>query len=126
MKQVDTILLVKDIKESHKFYIENFGLEVLHDWDSMMIYKNRLALHQKDKIQPQEFASSLGAGDNSGSVIIYIELDRTESLEDKLDYLKNKGVEIIHDIFSLPWQRIFRVYDPDRNIIEIGEPSEET
>lgn len=123
MKQVDTILLVNNIKESDSFYRELLGLEVLHDWEVMMVYKNRLAIHQLDKIQPQEFAESLNS-ENRGNVIVYLELESNENLEDYLFKLKENGVEIIHGIYSLPWQRIFRCYDPDGNIVEIGEPSQ--
>lgn len=122
MKQVDTIVLVKDIKKSDQFYKEAFGLEVLHDWQTMIIYKNRLALHQVDKLQPAEFAESLTL-QNSSPVIIYLELDEGKKLEDLLDHLGEMNVPVIHGIYSLPWQRIIRVKDPDGIIIEIGEPA---
>jgi hypothetical protein len=32
-------------------------------------------------------------------------------------------VELIHPILQQAWgQRVFRFYDPDRHIVEIGEP----
>lgn len=122
MKQVDTILLVRDIKKSDEFYRNIFGLEVLHNWEVMMVYKNRLAIHQIDKIQPEEFAQSIKINDHN-NVIVYIELDINERLEDILNLLKDNSIKIIHGIYALPWQRIIRCYDPDGNIVEIGEPS---
>ena len=31
------------------------------------------------------------------------------------------GVEILHGIVELPWQRLFRIRDLDGNVVEIGE-----
>lgn len=121
MKQVDTIVLVKDIKRISSFYIDLFGLEILHDWDSMIIFKNRLSFHQIDKLEPKSFSDKLHSG--TGGVIIYLELDPGVDLEGILNKLENNGIEIIHGIYKLPWQRIIRVYDPEGNIVEIGEPS---
>lgn len=123
MKQIDTILLVKDIEISHSFYSDIFALELLHDWNVMKIYKNRLSLHQIDKIQPKEFIKEQNiSSEPNKSIIIYIELDRDQNLEDFLNYLKAKDVNILHGIYKLPWQRIIRISDPDGYIIEVGEP----
>jgi hypothetical protein len=33
------------------------------------------------------------------------------------------GVPLVHPLLEQPWgQRVFRVYDPDEHIVEIGEP----
>lgn len=123
MKQVDTIVLVKNIKEIDIFYRNILGLEILHDWGDMLIYKNRLALHQVDKLQPEEFARSMDSINSiNNRVIIYLELEKGYVLEDILIKLKDKKVNIIHGVYQLPWQRIIRIYDPENNIIEIGEP----
>lgn len=124
MKQVDTIILVKDIIKSKEFYEKFFKLEILHDWESMIVFKNRLALHQKDLIQPKSFADKIKLNsDDFGNIIIYIELEKGDSLEELLAKAENEGIEVIHGIYSLPWQRIIRILDPDNNIIEIGEPN---
>lgn len=127
MKQVDTIILVKDIKISHQFYSGILGLEVLHDWKSMIIYRNRLAIHQTDLLKPESFAEQMrrDGEEIKNNLIIYVELDKDESLEGCLSTLQSKGIELIHGIYELPWQRIFRIYDPDGYIVEIGEPPAE-
>jgi len=43
-------------------------------------------------------------------------------LRSKRFYTDILGLEILHGIRDLPWQKIFRIYDPDKHIIEIGEP----
>lgn len=123
MKQIDMILLADNIKESDVFYRDILGLEIQYDWESMIIYKNRFAIHQRDLLKPADFAKSLETAQLKGSdnLIIYLEIDKSKTLEQSLKELKAKNVTFIHDIVQLPWQRIFRIKDPDGNIVEIGE-----
>jgi hypothetical protein len=40
--------------------------------------------------------------------------------------LMREGVSFVHSIIEQPWgQRVFRFYDPDMHVIEIGEPMSE-
>lgn len=90
----------------------------------MIIFKNRLALHQRDLLQPKSFFDKINSQTNkNNNLIVYIELENNEILEDILLKLQKNEVEIIHGIYQLPWQRIIRILDPDNNIIEIGEPT---
>ena len=54
-------------------------------------------------------------------MVIYLQSD---DLDASYRQLAGAGVEIIHPILTLPWERIFRIYDPDHYVIEIGEPHE--
>lgn len=125
MRQIDTIVLVNNIKESKAFYAEVLRLEVLHDWESMVVFKNRLALHQRDLLQPASLIlphldqSSIG----SGNLIIYL---GTEHLDDEFSRLQALGVEVVHGIIDLPWQRVFRIRDNCGYLVEIGEEVEAT
>lgn len=121
MKHVDTIILVGDIEASKDFYINIIGLEILHDWGNMVVFKERFSIHQADKLLPAEETGKLvhAGKQGRGNVDIYFE---TESIEDEYDRILKKKVKIIHGIIELPWQKIFRIYDPDKHIIEIGGP----
>ncbi len=123
MRQIDTIVLVKDIEVSKRFYLDTFKLEVLHDWGSMMVFHNRFAIHQADLLKPETLMKDVLAQGKlgSGNLIIYLELEH-ESIEACYERLKDQGVAMLHEIVELPWQKIFRVYDPDGHIIEIGSP----
>lgn len=120
MRQIDTIVLVRDIAESKAFYTGVIGLEVLHDWDAMVVFKNRLALHQLDLLQPRDLigpslsTASIGAG----NVVIYI---ATRKIEEEFARLQARGIEIVHGIVQLPWQRLFRAKDINGYLLEIGE-----
>jgi catechol 2,3-dioxygenase-like lactoylglutathione lyase family enzyme len=121
LKQVDTILLVENIETSKYFYVDILKLEILYDWKTMLVFKDRLAIHQASELQPAELTSRFiqPGKQGRGNVVIYLESD---DLEESFQTLKEAGVTFIHDIISLPWERIFRVLDPDGYVIEIGEP----
>ncbi|WFR55759.1 VOC family protein [Anaerocolumna sp. AGMB13025] len=121
MKHVDTIVLVEDIKVSKEFYANIMGLEILSDWGNMVIFKERFSIHQADKLMPEQEIQKLLHNGKQGynNVDIYFE---TENIEEEYHRLIQKEVKIIHGIIELPWQKIFRIYDPDNHIIEIGGP----
>lgn len=120
MKQVDTIILVSDIRKVKEFYEGIMKLDLLHDWKSMVIFKDRLAFHEKSRLLPGEIADRLFDA-KGNAVIVYIS---TADIESEYGRLKGAGVRIIHGIVDLPWQRIFRIYDIENNVIEIGEETE--
>jgi predicted enzyme related to lactoylglutathione lyase len=121
MKHVDTIILVEDIETSKKFYMEVMGLEILHDWGNMIIFKDRFSIHKSDVLQPESIIKNQIAQGKQGrnNIIIYFEV---ENLEDEYQKIVEKGIRILHGIVEVPWQKIFRIYDPDNHIIEIGNP----
>lgn len=119
LHHVDTILLVEDIAISKKFYAQVLGMEILHDWGAMVVFKDRLALHQASELQPRAETGKFSQSGGHGNVIVYLQSD---DLEGAYQELKEGGVEFLHGILSLPWERLFRVYDPDHYVVEIGEP----
>ena len=121
MKHVDTIVLVEDIEVSKEFYGNIMGLEILYDGGNMVIFKDRFSIHQANKLMPeQEINKLLRTGKQGcGNIDIYFEV---ENIEGEYSKLLQKEVKVIHGIIELPWQKIFRIYDPDNHIIEIGGP----
>lgn len=120
LKHVETILLVENIETSKRFYQDVLGLEILHDWGAMVVFKDHLAIHQASELQPREetqkFVPPGPCG--HGNAVIYLQ---SSDLEGCYRHLVEAGVEVIHGIVTLPWERLFRIYDPDRYVIEIGE-----
>lgn len=121
MKHVDTIVLVEDVRRSRAFYEGLLGLEVLHDWESMVVYRDRFAIQQVSGVLPADNSARLFAPSDlgRGNLIVYFE---TDDLEGSRDRLRAAGVPVVCDIVQLPWQRMFRVADPDGHVVEIGEP----
>jgi catechol 2,3-dioxygenase-like lactoylglutathione lyase family enzyme len=121
LTHVDTIVLVENIEISRKFYTDRLGLEVLHDWQTMVVFKERFAIMQADRLEPQEETQAfLRPGlQGCGNVVIYFQSDNLEACYEQL---KAAQVKIVHGILPLAWERIFRIQDPDGHVIEIGEP----
>ena len=122
MKHVDTIVLVDDINKSKEFYSEIIGLEILHDWKNMVVFKERFSIHSANTLLPENEIKQIVYPGKQGqnNLIIYFEV---ENLDKEYQRMIDKGVRILHGIVELPWQKIFRIYDPDNHIIEIGIPS---
>jgi predicted enzyme related to lactoylglutathione lyase len=120
LKHKDTILLVENIEISKRFYSQTLGLEILHDGGSMVVFDERLAILQATELLPREETEKfLQPGlFGRGNVVIYLQCDDLDGCHQKL---KDEGVEIIHGILTMPWERLFRIYDPDRYVVEIGE-----
>lgn len=121
MKHVDTIVLVEDVNQSKKFYMEIIGLEILHDWGNMIVFKERFAIHSANGLLPEDESKKFVIPGKQGqnNLVIYFE---AADLEKEFQRMVEEGVRIIHGIVELPWQKIFRIYDPDDHIIEIGNP----
>ena len=121
MRHVDTIVLVEDIEVSKKFYMEVIGLEILHDWGNMIVFKERFSIHKSDALLPENEIKKhcIQGKQGRNNVILYFE---AENLEIEYQKIVEKGIKILHGIVELPWQKIFRIYDPDNHIVEIGNP----
>jgi predicted enzyme related to lactoylglutathione lyase len=120
MKHINTILLVNNIEVSKRFYSETLELKLRDDWKTMVVYEGDLALHQAGELQPKDLTArfTTTGPQGHGNVVIYLQ---SEDLDACFADLQQRGVEILHGIVTLPWERLFRVKDPDGYIIEIGE-----
>ena len=113
------VLFVSDIEQSKRFYRDLLGLEIAMDIGVNVGFTNGLALWQKD------YALNVIHGTQTPTVKgndleVYFE---TGSLDKAWETVCAQGVEVVHAPREQPWgQRVFRVYDPDRFIVEFGEP----
>ncbi|SCP97391.1 VOC family protein [Anaerobium acetethylicum] len=121
MKLKNILFVVNDIEKSKTFYRDLFGLQVVADFGENIILTEGLVLQEK-KLWEKFIERTVCAGGNDAE--LYFEendidgfLEKLENSEFAIEYL-NRCIE--HD-----WgQRVIRLYDPDRHIIEIGEPME--
>lgn len=119
LNYVCTVISVKDIKRSRKFYEEIFGLELDQDYGINISFTCGLALQQ-------DFGWLVGLPeDNIKNKPNNIELCfEEEKFDDFLIKLKGYAdIEYIGDVVEHSWgQHVVRFYDPDGHIIEVGEP----
>ena len=123
LKFIAPLILVEDITRSRAFYEQVLGQTVKFDFGEDIQFEGDFSIHLKSHYQ-----GLLGGKDaypvtrkaNWGE--FYFETDEIEAVEERL---REVGAEFIHPVREQPWgERVFRVYDPDGHILEIGESLE--
>lgn len=116
---MSSVILVKDVKISRHFYEELLGQKVLVDHGVCVGYCGGFSIWE------EEYARNVMRINHTGntrdhSMELYFESDDLDDVQKMV--LENK-LEFVHEMIEQPWcQRCLRVYDPDRYIVEIGEP----
>ena len=118
MKLKNVLIVVKDIESSKQFYKELFGLDVILDQEGNAILTEGLVL-QESKVWEETLGQKV-VWKNHASELYFEETD----LELFLEKLQKYEREI--QILSRPEaaegaRRAVRLYDPDGNMIEVGE-----
>ena len=117
MKMKNPMLIVADIDKSAEFYKKVLRLNVIMDFGANKTLTGGLVLQTLDTWQ--KFIDSDDISFGSNSFEIYFETDDFDAFAEKL---KTCDVEYLHPVKEHSWgQRVVRIYDPDRHIIEIGE-----
>jgi catechol 2,3-dioxygenase-like lactoylglutathione lyase family enzyme len=119
LKYESAVLFVSDIKTSKKFYCDLLGMQISIDIVGNVILENGLTIWQ---IQKEHIITrSFGGDQNSGKSKFELYFE-TEDLTSIFEILKENHVEFLHEIHEEPWgQRTVRFFDPDKNLVEIGE-----
>ncbi len=111
------MLVVTDIDKSVEFYKNIFGFHVVMDFGANKTLTGGLSLQTLETWR--EFIGTDDISFGSNSFELYFEEDDFDAFAKKL---KSNDVEYVHPIKEHSWgQRVVRIYDPDRHIIEIGE-----
>ena len=110
------MLVVTDINKSLEFYIKVLGLHVIMDFGANKTLTGGLALQTLETWNEFIGTDNVSFGSNSSEV--YFEEDNFDKFADRL---KKYDVEYVHPIKEHSWgQRVVRIYDPDKHIIEVG------
>jgi catechol 2,3-dioxygenase-like lactoylglutathione lyase family enzyme len=123
VKFANTIVFVKDIEESKRFYSDILGLKVISNYEVLIIYENGFVIQQARSLYKTIYKKELEIPTKKqgrDNIDIYFECNNLEDIYDKL--VKN-NVKFIHPIERQSWgQYVMRFYDPDGHIVEIGNP----
>lgn len=124
LKLASFVLFVDNVSISKDFYEKILDQEVSLNIDDINIgFKSGLGLWQKQYAQKIIFDKEIITNKGSNSIELYFE---TSKLDEMFQKIQEHNINILHPIKVQPWQqRVFRVYDPDDNIIEIAETMEE-
>lgn len=118
MKYESTLLAVKDMEKSKKFYKEVLGLDVVMDFGANVTLTGGIALQSADSWKG--FIDGKEISYKSNSCELYFEEDNFDAFIDKLKSISY--IEYVHEVKEHPWgQRVVRIYDFDGHIIEVGE-----
>lgn len=123
MKFVNPLPFVADIACSKRFYSDLLGLKITQDHWNFVQFEDGFALHDGAALHETIFSEKARTPSPYGrkNLVLYFEVEDIDAVFSRLADL----VELIHPIKRETWgQRVFRFYDPDRHIIEIGEPQE--
>ena len=116
------VLFVKDIERSKKFYSEVLGQEIQYDFGNNVALKSGITLW---KMMPDHIISQSGKHSKINSTKAYEIYFETDDIELVQEIIAKNHLEILHDLMEDPWgQSTIRFYDPDKNLIEVGETIE--
>jgi catechol 2,3-dioxygenase-like lactoylglutathione lyase family enzyme len=117
-----SVIFVKDVEASRCFYEDLLGQKVKDDFGRFVGYVGGFGIweadfaHQLIYERPLEESGPLG----KRNLELYFE---TEVIEEVWGRFSETGIKLVHPMIEQPWgQRVFRLYDPDGHIVEIGEP----
>lgn len=116
-----TVLFVRDIKVSKQFYCDILSQEINSDFGNNISFKTGLSLWQipEGHILNTDFYNKRNS---NKSLEIYFE---TEDIEEIVKFINSKNIKKHHELIEESWgQKTIRIYDPDNNLIEIGEKLE--
>jgi catechol 2,3-dioxygenase-like lactoylglutathione lyase family enzyme len=114
------LITVTDIKRSRDFYENILSQKVKFDYGENVTFHGDFAIHLRTHFRQLIDDREIRSGGNNFE--LYFEYDDVEQI---VKLLKVNDVVFVHDIREQPWrQKVVRFYDPDDNIIEIGESME--
>ncbi|MEG0273467.1 MAG: VOC family protein [Christensenella sp.] len=120
MKYTSTLIAVKDMEKSKRFYYDVLGLDVISDFGANVTLAGGIALQTIDTWKDFVHKKSEEVVFQNNAVELYFEEDDIDTFISKLSTFED--LEYVHLLFEHPWgQRVVRFYDPDRHIIEVGE-----
>lgn len=118
MKLKNVLIVVNDIEKSVVFYQELFGLEPVLQNEGNVIMTEGLVL--QDRKIWEKFVDRDVVYKNNAEELYFEDYD-LEAFQDKLDksYFE---IEYVNRLMTYPWgQKVIRIYDLDKHLIEIGE-----
>ncbi len=117
-----SVIFVQDVEASRRFYQGLLGQEVAMDHGPNVGFVGGFAIWQVEHACQVMFGRSPRQTGQLGSenLELYFESDELDAVWERL---LEAETPLAHSLREQPWgQRVFRVYDPDGHIVELGEP----
>ncbi len=115
-----TVIITDDFEKMKTFYQDILLQEIEFDFGNCISFKNGLSLWKLKEEYP--IAQKLGhTFDPSGNKNLEICFE-TDDFAIVVEILKNQKINFLHEVAEEVWgQQTIRFYDPENNLIEIGE-----
>ena len=117
-----SVIFVKDIMVSRRFYEELLGQKVMVDFGQVVGFEGGFSIWQVDRAYTILFDTKV----NYPAVLGYRNLElcfEDSEIQTIWERISSKNIKLVHPLREQPWgQLVFRIYDPDEHIVEIGEP----
>jgi predicted enzyme related to lactoylglutathione lyase len=108
------------MNRARKFYEDILEQKVKVDFGANVAFESGFAIHLRSHFSGLIDNREILSGSNNFE--IYFEHNEVDEFAKKL---KENNVKFVHDVREQPWrQKVVRFYDPDENIIEVGESLE--
>lgn len=121
MKLKNILMVVSDIERSKAFYKELFGLMVVNDFGENVILTEGLVL-QEQTLWEQFIDKEVVKGGHDAE--LYFEENNMDAFLRRLEE-STYPIEFVNPLMEHAWgQRVVRLYDLDRHVIEVGESLE--
>lgn len=120
MKFTGTLIAVKDIETSKRFYNDVLGLNVVANFGANVTLEGGVVLQTLETWRQFIRTDDVVFQNNAGE--LYFEEDNLDAF---CEHLKSFNICYIHELHEHPWgQRIIRFYDLDKHMIEVAEKLE--
>lgn len=117
MKYAGTLIAVKDMEISKRFYHDVLGLDVAADFGANVMLDGGIFLQTLDTWEQFIRTDNVILQNNAGEMY-FVE----EDIDAFSEHLRSFEINYVHELLEHPWgQRVVRFYDPDGHIIEVGE-----
>ena len=112
-----TLIAVKNIEESKKFYHDILDMNVVGDFGANVQLDGGLFLQTLDTWSDFINSKEVYLKNNAGE--LYFEVSDIDDFYKKLQAV---NIEYVHELMEHNWgQRVVRFYDPNHHIIEVAE-----
>ncbi|MGP1394805.1 MAG: VOC family protein [Inquilinaceae bacterium] len=122
MKFINPIPFVRDVAVSKAFYRDVLGLAVREDHGAFVLFEGGFAIHGAAELTDTVWKGDRRVADGPlgrDNLLLYFEEGDIDAA-----FARIAGrVALIHAVERQAWgQRVFRFYDPDGHVIDVGEP----
>jgi catechol 2,3-dioxygenase-like lactoylglutathione lyase family enzyme len=115
-----SVIVCNDINAMRRFYEDLLNLDVEVDFGACIVFKGAFSLWQLSEKHTisQKLGYTFNPNGNKNLELCF----ETEDLDSVLGKLKKYNLNYLHNKMEETWgQKTVRFYDPEENLIEIGE-----